>query len=177
MKNYAKAVLYAYPTLQTIGKEYQTHIQNRAVLSYKSELSAEALVEYLAGEIVYKRKLEWLLSEIEGVLQKLSLEERTLLAVRYFGLGKRKKPLSKAVKEMPVRTGYPAWSESRYFRVQRRLYKKVEAMLCVAGVTEEVFDRDFARVDIFQGINRFVNGEREGAISERERTFLGIVRK
>lgn len=174
MKNYVKAVLYAYPTLKGIGAEYQTHIQNKAVLSYRSNLPALELVEYLASEIVYKRKLEWLRLEIEKVLEKLSVTERMLVAVRYFGLGKRKKPLSKATKELPSKAGYAAWSESRYFRTQRKLYKKIEAMLCVAGVTEEVFDRDFAALDIFAGITRFVNGEKDGEISKREREFLNM---
>ena len=174
MKNYVKAVLYAYPTLKGIGAEYQTHIQNKAVLSYRSDLPALALVEYLASEIVYKRKLEWLCLEIEKVLGKLSLTERTLIAVRYFGVGKRKKPLSKATNELPSRAECGSWSESRYFRTQRKLYKKVEAMLRVAGVTEEVFDRDFAALDIFAGITRFVNGEKDGEISKREREFLNM---
>ena len=56
LENYVKVVLYAYPILKNVGQDYQQHIQNKALLSYKSEALAERLVEYIAEEIINKRK-------------------------------------------------------------------------------------------------------------------------
>ena len=62
METYLKAVLYAYPLLQTVEKDYADHITNKALLSYESKKSTEELAEYLAEEILRKERLIWLLN-------------------------------------------------------------------------------------------------------------------
>ncbi len=169
MKEYVKILLYAYPFLRTVGKDYEEHIRNKAVLSYEGKRSAESLAEYLAGEILQMRRLEWLKERIDGVLASLSDVERTLLAIRYFGkVGKIKSFLGVR------REGYQSrvWTERTYFRRQRRLGEKVAARLVGAGVTEEVYLADFAGVELFQKLSRGVAAGKDKKISACERRGL-----
>lgn len=164
MENYAKVVLYTYPLLKTVERDYEEHIRNKAVLSYKSRLSAEELAEYLAEEILQKEKLAWLRSVVEGVLGKLSDLERALLAIRYFG--KRR-----ATGNFTAVAGrVAAWSEREYFRRQQRLSEKVGAMLRCAGVTKEKYLAEFAELELFKKVHRFV--EKDRGIDSDERRWL-----
>ena len=163
LENYAKAVLYAYPLLKTVRQDYEIHIRNKAVLSYRHSADAETLAEYLAGEILDMRRLEWLKGKVEFILDKLNEEERTLLSIRYFGKGKKIKGLTEKGRK---------WSERNYFRRQRRLSEKVGAMLCFCGVTKELFLNEFARLDIFKKIYRFVEEGKDKKISAQERRNL-----
>lgn len=165
LENYAKVVLYTYPLLETVEKDYEEHIRNRAVLSYKSRLSAEELAEYLAEEILRKEKLEWLRSVVEGVLKKLSDLERALLAIRYFGKTRAAKNFTAAVAGRVT-----AWSEREYFRRQKRLSEKVGAMLRCAGMTKEKYLTEFAELELFKKVHRFV--ERDRKIDSDERRWL-----
>ncbi|MBR2330264.1 MAG: hypothetical protein IKA40_03365, partial [Clostridia bacterium] len=75
METYVKAALYAYPILLTVEKEYGQHIENMAVLSYRSEKSAENLIEKIADEILVRDKLLRLKGTLESVLKELSATE------------------------------------------------------------------------------------------------------
>ncbi len=158
MKSYAKGILYAYPFLQTAGKDYEEHIKNKGLLSYDSRWTAEGLAEYLAGEIIEMHNLEWLKAKLDEIFARLSEEEKWLLSLRYFG----KKP----------NVGKKRWTERTYFRRQKRLLEKLTAMLALAGITEEVYERDFASVEIFRKINRCVESGKEEKISAKERRFF-----
>ncbi len=173
MKRYAKVVLYAYPLLATVGKDYEEHVKNKAVLSYDSKWTAEALAEYLAGEILQMRRLEWLKAKVEEVLDGLSAVERTLIAVRYFGKSKRIKALPKKGEQTGDR--YGTWTERTYFRKQQRLGEKVTGALRLAGVTEEVYAQDFAEIDFFRKIEGCIAEGKEQKISANERRWLGII--
>ena len=85
MENYVKVVLYAYPFLQNVGRDYEEHIQNKAILSYRSNKTAEEVALYLAEEIIRQRELVALKNLIDGVLDKLSTVEKLLEQIRYFG--------------------------------------------------------------------------------------------
>ncbi|MBQ8684984.1 MAG: hypothetical protein IJ514_02285 [Clostridia bacterium] len=172
MKNYTKAVLYAYPLMKTIGEDYAEHIKNRAVLSYRSDRTAEEIALYLAEEILHKERLQWLKACVERVLGRLSAVERLLVEIRYFG---RERKIKKApVKEENKRTGFGEWSKSKYFRRLRRLSEKAGAMLEAEGLTEERFEAEFAQDDFFKRIYDFVREGRDDAISQSERRWLGI---
>ena len=175
MENYAKAVLYAYPLLKNVGREYDEYIRNKALLSYRSASPAWALAETIAEQIVEKQKLEWLKERVEKVLARLDDTERTLLAVRYFRGGGRSGGL--LIKKTPVeadgkRAEIAAWSERKYFRRQSRLAEKVGAMLCGVGITEEVFEREYAPLDTFRKIYEFVQAGKDGEAKGRERERL-----
>ena len=152
MKNYTKAVLYAYPLLKNIGNEYAEHIRNCAVLSYRNLRSAEDTALYIAGEIVKQRNYEWLKGCVERVLGKLSTDERTLVEIRFFK--------KERIKKLPLQSDgdceYLHWSDSKYFRQLRKISKKVGVMLEREGVSEETFLRDFASDELFEKIYKFV---------------------
>ena len=158
LENYLKAALYAYPLLGTVEEDYTEHIKNKALLSYRSDKTAEELAFYIAKEIVIKNRLVWLKRLIGQVLDKLSEGERALLAIRYFGKKRKKQtPLDKLSQQQqnPL-------SDSKYFRSQKRLGEKVGAMLKNAGLNEEIFKRDFAPLETFARILRFLE-EKKGA--------------
>lgn len=132
LKEYVKAVLYVYPLLKTVETDYAEHIKIRALLSYRSPKTTEEQLEYLANEIIEKRRLQTLKHIVEHVLDKLCDEERALVWARYF------------TKKEKIRLQDGADSMSTYFRKQSRLYTKLCAMFGVAGLTEEKFDREYA---------------------------------
>ncbi len=151
MKNYVKTILCAYPFLKTVEEDYEEHIRNRALLSYDGRWTAEQTAEYLAEEILNMRRLEWLKGKIEGVLNKLTDVEKTLAEIRYFGkrrklksfLKKEKNPLSKR-----------AWTERSYFRYQERLGDKISSLLALDGLTEEIYERELASIDVIQKVEK-----------------------
>ena len=161
--NFVKVALYAYPMLRTIGEDYEAHIKNMAILSYRGIETAEETVERIARTILEKRRLEQLKETVEKVLDELSELERTLLSIRYFG-GTRKK------KNAPPEL--LAWSESKYFRKQARLFSKVSAMMKRDGLTEERFEEEYAQIDIFERVYKFVAEGKDCKIGGREKKWL-----
>lgn len=155
VRNYVKAVLYGYPLLKTVRDDYQAHIENKAALSVRTDKSAFELAFELAKEICEKRDLEWLKACVETALDKLTDVEKTLIAARYFGKRrKNKKVLAEGNERNKMEIS--SWSERKYFRFQSRLSEKVGMILNRLGLTEEVFERKFAKTDIFEKIYLFV---------------------
>ncbi len=154
MKNYARIVLHAYPFLKTVEKDYEEHIRNKALLSYKGRQTAEDLAEYLAQEILRARNLVWLRTSMERVFARLTEEERALLSLRYF----RRKGAMKAYFE---RTNQEPWTDGKFARRQARLAKKLEAMLEFEGVNKDVYDALFSNLSLFQRIERYIKKEEE----------------
>ena len=170
LENYTKVILYAYPILKTVGEDYAEHIRNKALLSYQSSLSAENLAEYLAEEILRKQKLEWLKEKIEEVLSRLDDVERTLVAIRYFGKKRKIKKIHFTSEKNPLVD--ESKGERAYFRRQQRLSEKVGAMLQSAGITEEIYLREFASLDIFEKIHKFVHEGKDRKVSQDERRWM-----
>ena len=150
-----------------VDKDYEEHIKNKAVLSYDSRKTAEQLAEYIAGEIIVKRNLRRLKSDLEKVLDKLNEEEKRLVEIRYFGKRKQLREFFKS------KDGSDSWSEGKYFRRQKRLGEKVAAMMCSVGITKERYQSEFANVEIFQKLARFVEKGRDEKISVEERRLVG----
>ncbi len=171
MKNYVKAVLYAYPLLATVEKDYEEHIRNKALLSYDGGKSAEEVATYLAGEILEMRLLEWLKGCVAKVLDGLTDVERTLVAIRYFGKTKRLKSLLRKPKEEGLRK--PLWTERTYFRRQRRLGEKLGGLFLLCGLTEDKFLNDLLPIECIKKIYRGVEAGKDGKISGNERRWLG----
>ena len=176
MENYAKVILYTYPLLKTVGKDYADHIRNKAMLSYDSAWDTERLTEYLAEEILRKERLEWLRGVVEEVLAELSDSERELVAIRYFGKKNRLRCLSEralkkggAAEHNREKKGSMAASERAYFRQQQKLAEKLNGLLREKGVTKEMYLRDFATLDIFEKIHRFVEEGKDRNIFYQER--------
>ena len=166
MKNYIKAVLYGYPLLENVDEDYQIHIQNKAILSSRTDKSAFELAVALAKEICEKQDLEWLKDCVEKALEKLTDVERELIAVRYFGKGRKLKKIS--LKDSgQAQSEIASWSERKYFRFQNRLAEKISSLLVRLGLTEEVFESRFAGTDIFQKLYRFVCDGKDQKIAQR----------
>ena len=85
MENYIKAVLYAYPYLQETTRAYQAHIKTQALFSCDGKMGVEKLAEYLAEEILRKRRLLWVKETVEGVLDACNGWERAMVEVLFFG--------------------------------------------------------------------------------------------
>lgn len=174
MKNYVKSILFAYPLLKTVGKDYEEHIKNRALLSYDSNKTAEELAEYLAEEILQMHRLEWLKARVELVLEKLSGVERTMVEIRYFGKSKGvKKLVGTGIGEGLQRASFP---ERTYFRKQRRLGEKLGSLFVLAGMTENIYERDFADIELFKEIDKGVAAGWDKKIAANERRWLGVAR-
>lgn len=171
VKNYVKAVLYGYPLLKTVREDYQAHIENKAALSVRTDKSAFALAVDLAKEICEKQDLEWLKGCVETALDILTDVEKTLIAIRYFGKRRNVKKPFTYQKDLP-KTEIAAWSERKYFRFQSRLAEKVGAILNRLGLTEEVFEKKFAKTDIFEKIYRAVCEGKDQKIAQRAERWL-----
>ena len=171
MKAYVKTMLYVYPVLGEMEKEYQKHIENKAVLSYRAQGSVESQVEYIAQEIENKRNLLWLQSCIEKALQQLSESERTLIAVRYFGKTRavKKAIVAKAKRQAVQKHGM---SESTYFRLQNRLLCKIAELLGGMGLDKKTFDKLFAKLPLFEQVS-LLQSRREYKLTENERHWFG----
>ncbi len=161
MENYLKTVLYAYPLLKTVGQDYEQHIRNKALLSYDGKWNTVRLAEYLAEEILRKDRLEWLKSIIDRVLDKLSDTERALVALRYFGKRRKKRPCADGGTAQGQSNAFFAWSGRTYFRMQQKLSQKVGAMLTAAGVTEKVFEKELAPIEMIAKIHKFVEAGKD----------------
>ena len=143
-------MLYAYPLLDTVEKDYDEHILNRAVLSYHK--NAQETAEYIVGEIWEKDWLVWLKSVVEGVLDKLSEVEKALVSVRYFG---KKRKIKGDLTQSDCEE-YLKWSESKYFREQQKLGEKLEAKLKSAGLNKALFEKVFAPTDMFATLYKYL---------------------
>lgn len=188
MENYAKVILYTYPLLGTIGKDYADHIRNKALLSYESSWDTEKLTEYLAEEILRKERLEWLCGVVKETLDELCDLEKDLVAIRYFGKRKRLRAIvSVSKEEIKGKTNGKSkgcnecigegigiekkLSQRDYFRRQHRLAEKLNAIFKEKGLTKEVYLKEFAPLDVFEKVHRFVEEGKDKNLSLEERCF------
>ena len=155
MENYVREILYGYPLLKTVGKDYEIHIRNKALLG--SNVDGLRLAEYLAGEILQMDKLEGLQATVKGALDKLTEEERILIEGRYFG---KRKQLRDFLKRR-VQSGQRVWSARTCARRQQVAENKMCELLFCAGITQERYLRDFAATDIFVKVRKHL--EKKGA--------------
>ncbi len=168
MDDYVKLTLYAYPFLEEMIRGYEIHIRNGAVLSYRSNKTAEETAIYLAEEILAKRRLERLKGTVEAVLDKLSNVERLLVKIRYFG---KERKMNKAL--MPVReNGYENWSESKYFRAQNKLLVKLQGLFASCGLSKEEFEKEYADNEIFRKAYKKLEFGADRKIRRNERGWL-----
>lgn len=169
LEKYVKAVLYAYPVLLTVEKEYGQHIENMAILSYRSNKDAETLMENIVEEIIVKDKLLRLKGILESVLKELSVTERAVVGVRYFGVEGKAERLA----SLERYTGARVWSESRYSRMQARLLRRIAERLALKGLSKAVFEREYAEMELFEKIFRYMSKRKEG-VSAREKRWLQL---
>ena len=109
------------------------------------------------------------------LLAKLSLEERTLIEIRYFGRRKKMRSFLKR-QGLSDRDKGVDWSETTYFRRQRAVGNKVAALLCFAGITEEKYLAEYAQTDVFKKIHAFIAAGKDKKIAADERRLLPKVK-
>ncbi len=151
MQAYAKILLYTYPLLERVGEDYEEHVRNKAVLSYRSNRTAEELAEYLAGEILEMRCLEWLKGRLDEAFAGLSEEEKLLLRARYFGKDKSGERLWGKEKGSAL-----ALCERTYFRRLARAEERLARRLKVVGLTEKEYEERLAAVSIVKRVAKKV---------------------
>ena len=174
--NFVRTVLYAFPQLQGIEEGYREHISNQAILSHDGRCATEKLMVYLMGEIERKAKIAQLKKLVGDAVAGLTLEEKLLLDVRYFGKSEQVKRIFASVKAGIAQGEYAKlkpWTERTYFRRQDKLLKKIAQRLQALGLTKEVFLKEYADIEGVSGIYRYLElqGE-EGAVHRKEKDFL-----
>ncbi len=136
MENYIKASLRVYPFMALTQSAYEQHIRNKAVLSCNGRTNTEELAEYLAEQILHKRRLFWLEGVIERTLEKLTEPERLLVGAAFFG------------ERRETGSVVDGWSESKRLRVQTRCFERLEGMLKSAGLTKKFFDEALVKIEL-----------------------------
>lgn len=177
MEMLAQAALYAYPQLDRIGRDYEEHIKNKALLSYGSKMSTEKLTEYLAEEIVRRQNALHLKGIMDKILCALSEEEKTLLEVRYFGKVDRVRRLFAAAKAGLCNLPFKVWSERNYYRKQARLLKKIVAQFKQAGADEKAFQEGYLAIEYIGMIYQYLALGKEVAIGKKESQFLAFLKE
>ncbi len=167
-----KAILYVYPFLKTVEKDYEDHILNKAVLSYRGNMNADKLAEYIAGQIVEKRNLVWLKGCVDRVLKKLSDGEKMLVQMRYFGKRRKmKRGVSRPAQSVSGQAS--AFCERKYFRLQGRLIKKLTELFAGEGITEQTFSFTFEKMPLFHQAYVCIQREKSKGLSKTEKEWLG----
>jgi tmRNA-binding protein len=175
MENCVKTILYTYPKLKTLEEDYGQHIENKAVLSHRYHGDPCELVEYIAGEILKKRKLEWLKKELDCLLDKFSEEEYLLLSIRYFGKISRAKNEGKKLDGTKEFLEKYHWSERSYYRKQGRVLKKMVAEINRIGITKEVFEKEYLQFEFFKMVYRFLKAKKKKMDTPRERAIVSML--
>lgn len=166
-RDYIKTALYVFPALKAAAKEVSEHVQRKACLSYGDRLSCEALTEYLLEQIDTKERLETLFYTIGSALDKLSVEEKFLLQVRYFG-GKNKVISAYSDEEIHKIFG----SRRSYYRKQEKLVKKIGEKFARNGLNEESFYREYGSIELIRRVDKALAAGRRGAQGAREEQVL-----
>ena len=165
MEEYIKLILYAYPLLRKSGAEYEERISNKGVLSYRSKVSTEKLLEEIAELIITQRKLFWLKEKIDEAVLGLTETEKSLVKIRYFGDKKE----AKRWREEQTEKG--CCSERKYFRMQERVGKKLGALLRFAGVSEKLFFEEYDGIDIFKRTKAILKKKEEKESLPKEKAY------
>ena len=154
MENYIKAVLYAYPYLQETTRAYQAHIKTQALFSCDGKMGVEKLAEYLAEEILRKRRLLWVKETVEGVLDACNGWERAMVEVLFFGRKCARKLLIEKYAGQGADLAY--WRRCIRGQYQKELLQKVEHGLQNAGLTEELFHKELLEIELLRKSFKYV---------------------
>ena len=177
MEMRAQAALYAYPQLDRVGRDYEEHIKNKALLSYGSKMSTERLTEYLAEEVVRRQNALYLKELLDKIVSGLSEEEKTLLDVRYFGKVDRVRRMFAAAQAGLCKLPFKPWSERTYYRKQARLLKKIMSQLKQAGADEKAFDEWYLNIEYIGMLYQYLARGKEVAVGKKESQLLAFLKE
>lgn len=180
MENCVKAILYCYPRMGGIEEGYLQHIRNKALLSVDGRETAENVAEYLAREILQKRKLRELSEMANEALRDLSTEEKLLLDIRYFGkLDRVRRAFAQkyaGIADEKLKS-IPFWSERTYFRKQKKLLLKLTERFLALGLDFERFTKEYASLDGIGQIYTYVALGKDLGLEKKERSFLQFLQE
>lgn len=163
MKDYQKVLLYAYPKLGRMAEDIGQIVQAKARASVMGREPALSCAEKLIGYNFLREQLLFVQGELDGVLAKLTREERFLLEYKYF---RRKRELA-AYADLRL-----SCSERTYFRRQQRLARTVNAEFVRRGLTEEWFFEAFSGVSFFMSALESVRRAEGGMVDKRTRAGI-----
>ncbi len=136
MENYIKASLRVYPYIDSMQEAYAQHIRTKAIMSCDGRTNTEDLAEYLAEQILHKRRLARLKSIVDGALKKLSDPERELVKIIFFQEKRREEWFT------------ALWSARKRLYIQDRVFGKFQAILKNSGLTRSYFDGELLKVEL-----------------------------
>ena len=139
MKDYQKVVLYVYPRVEKILRDFDGMI---CALAFTFGESGGRCAERIAEYIGAKQNFMYLREIVDEITANLSREERYLLEYKYF---RRKRMLEGEF------CGYALdCNERTYFRRQARLAEKLNALFLQKGLNEQWFNECFGWVRFMQ---------------------------
>ena len=154
---YAKVLLYAYPHLSALSEAVSVSVENKALLSFRSEESAAACAQRVVGEIAVRVRLDALADDLNAILADCSREELFLLEYKYFRRGR-------VLRGRFAGCTLP-WSERSYFRRQTQLLKRMAFLLGARGWTRARCGALFAEYPPFARLHEALLQGRECAVS------------
>ncbi len=183
MVNCVKVILYTYSKLGEIEKDYESHIRLKALTSYDYRRSTEKIAEYIATQVLLKGLFKQLRECAERALNGLTEEENLLLNLRYFGkIDQLKKGVRRICatyvgqerreKILSFLGLKKVWSERTYFRKQKALFEKICRKFQAIGLTKEKFEEEYGEIELFNGVKKFLESEKENALNSREIAFV-----
>ncbi len=167
MKGYQKVMLYAYPKLKRWTEDIGQMIRAKACASYRGRETAESCVEKLLEYQYAQNCFQSLKADLDTIFGALTEEELYLLEYKYF---RRKKVLQSKFCDFRV-----DYSERTYFRRQKRLEIKLNALFLQRGMDIAWFERTLKPIPCMAAALEKIQsqGERE-FVDKRARCELKV---
>ena len=151
MKDYQKAMLLVYPKIGRLIADLGQLAEAKAYASYSGREATETWVARNLSYLHARDCFAVLKDLVDGVLARLSREERYLLEYKYF---RRRKVLEGEFADMQC-----AFSARTYYRRQRRLAAKLNNLFLLSGADRAWFDSLYADIAYMRAL---VDGVRTG---------------
>lgn len=138
MQNYQQILLYIYPKLGRFITDIQSFINYRAVHSYHIQLKVEKSILTMLEVLERKQKLILAQEMLTNLFTQFSQEEQFLIEYKYF---RRREVLSGKYKNFVLDC-----SSRTYYRKQKRIETKINALFMQNGLDENWFFENFSAI-------------------------------
>lgn len=162
---YAKAILYAYPEVDELVERIDELVYKKAVASMNDFSPAEEQCERVIRLTEIKKAIIKMKLAVEKALSYFTPDELMCFEYKYF----RKK----SEKDF---TCFDSSSRA-YFRKQVRIANKFAQRVEKAGMTDEIFRRDFLSTEFFRELLKIVIEREKSAKSKAPAKKVCIERK
>ena len=165
MQNYQQILLYIYPKLNRFIEDIQSFINYRAVHSYHIHLKVEKNISTMLDVLDRKRKLMLAQEILTKLFEQFSDEEKYLLEYKYF---RRKELLLGKYRDFPLN-----YSSRTYYRKQKKIEAKVNALFMQQSLDEKWFLQNFSSIPtVMQLYNDIQKGKLQLADKRRYSELL-----